>query len=66
MGSFFFEILGLPDKFLQTDPVSRPEQLDYLEAKRIVCSLKVVNDVAERAIHLMQKYNGKLTTNEES
>ena len=36
----------------------------YVTAKEIICGLKVVNDIAERGVRLMDEYN-KLITNDE-
>jgi hypothetical protein len=40
-------------------------QPEYQESKRLVQSLKVVNDLAERGVALIQEFNSSLTRNEE-
>ena len=41
------------------------EDTDYVAAKNIVHSLRVVNDIAERGVALMKEYNKLITTNKE-
>jgi len=43
----FFEILSIPDSFLEVDPGSWETNPDYLQAEDIVRALRVVNDTAE-------------------
>ena len=38
---------------------------DFKAAKKIVHSLRVVNDIAERGVALMEEYNKLMTTDEE-
>src|SRR5688572_21838381 len=61
----FFQILGLPDSFLDTDPDTWMTNLSYLHAEEVVRDLHVVNDTAERGVALMQEYNALLTKDEE-
>jgi hypothetical protein len=61
----FFEILSIPDSFLEVDPGSWETNPDYLQAEDIVRALRVVNDTAERGVALMQEYNALLTKDEE-
>ena len=61
----FFQILGLPDSFLDTDPDTWVTNPSYLQAEEVVRELRVVNDTAERGVALMQEYNGLLTKDEE-
>ena len=41
------------------------ENEDFIEAKKIVRSLKVINDTAERGVQLITEFNNILTKNEE-
>lgn len=60
----FFERFEINPGFLKTDPAKWPEHPDYIAGFEIVKSLAVVNDCAERAVHLMSSYNNILTRNE--
>ena len=60
-----FQILGLPLTFLKNDVETWSEDTDYVAAKNIIHSLRVVNDIAERGIALMEEYNKLITTNEQ-
>lgn len=62
---FFFEVLKLRTGFLSKPPLEWAYDEDYKESKVVVDSLLVVNDVAERAIALIQKYNKNLTIDEQ-
>jgi hypothetical protein len=53
-------------EILKIDPATWEVSPKYQEMKAMVKALKVVNDVAERAIALMTNYNENLTNNEES
>ena len=57
--------LGLPDKFLWTNPASWENLEEFKQAKAIVGTLKVVNDNAERAVALVQNFSGSITKDEE-
>ena len=61
----FFKILNLNTDFLSQDVESWPENVSFQEAKKVVQSLKVVNDSAERAIALATNFNLSLTRREE-
>ena len=61
----FFTILGLSHEFLQVDPSDWEFQPEYQESKRLVLSLKVINDLAERGVAFIQEFNSSLTRNEE-
>jgi hypothetical protein len=61
----FFKILGIRCDFLRTDPAVWCGQNDYKIARSIVENLRVVNDVAERGVALIQKFNESVTKNEE-
>jgi hypothetical protein len=61
-----YDTLGLnADCLTQTDPDIWQSHDDYQEAKNIVTSLAAVSDRAERAVKLMQDFNGSVITNEE-
>ena len=60
----FFEITGLSSDLLSCDPEIWEETESYAAAKSVATSLRVVNDIAERGVALMEEYN-KLYTNDE-
>lgn len=60
----FFNITGISAKFLDQDVDSWPEDDDYKMAMATAGSMRVVNDIAERGVALMDEYN-KLHTNDE-
>lgn len=60
----FFDRLNLSKSFLVIDPSKWHDHKDFKNAVEIVRKLKVVNDIAERGVKLMQDYNKKLTTKE--
>lgn len=60
-----FHILKLPTEFLSVDPDTWESQESYNLARHRLATLKVVNDVAERAVALIQEYNKTLTKDEE-
>lgn len=62
----FFEILELPTKFLtQVEPDQWDSDEGFQKAKQCAESLRVVNDVAERGVKLIQDFNLSITRNEE-
>lgn len=61
----FFEQLELSTDFLDIEPEHWAENDSYKSCYDFVKNIKCVNDVAERAIALIQKYNRTLTKNEE-
>lgn len=61
----FFQILGISSSFLKKDVETWNEDSDYVAAKNIVHSLRVVNDIAERGVALMEEFSKLITTNEE-
>ena len=60
-----FHILKLSAEFLSADPNIWELQESYSLARRRLETLKVVNDIAERAVALIQEYNKSLTKDEE-
>lgn len=61
----FFKRFNIRQEFLKIDPSLWSEDPHYLSGLKIVKNLKVVNDTAERAVHLMEGYNNRLTRNED-
>ena len=61
----FFQILGLPEEFLQSDPSEWGHQETYKTSQKVAQSVRVVNDLAERGVALIQEFNSSLTRNEE-
>lgn len=61
----FFDRFGICKEFLYEDPSDWNDNEDFLKGLAIVCSIRVVNDTAERGVKLIQEYNRKLTKNEE-
>ena len=61
----FFTIVGISQDFLKVDPNEWENQPKYQEGKHLVLSMKVVNDLAERGVALIQEFNWSLTRNEE-
>lgn len=60
-----FTRFDISTDFLYDDPLNWSFREDYQKGKKIVSSLKSVNDTAERGVKLMQEYNDKLTKNED-
>jgi hypothetical protein len=59
------QFLHLNTYFIMTnDPETWNDSPVYIQNKRIVDSLKVVNDIAERSIALMSDFNSSITKNE--
>ena len=61
----FFRILGIEPVFLNIDPEDWSNDADYCTAEKIVKALRVINDVAERGVALMEGYNRLHTCDEE-
>src|SRR6218665_1878178 len=61
----FLQVLAIPDSFLATDPETWLSNSDYMVAEDIVRELRVVNDIAQRGVALMQEFNALLTKDEE-
>ncbi|CAB0004092.1 unnamed protein product [Nesidiocoris tenuis] len=61
----FFSITGLSPDFLEREVVTWESDPEYLHIKNIVSSMRVVNDIAERGVALMEEYNKLHTQNEE-
>ncbi|XP_057710018.1 uncharacterized protein LOC130927913 [Corythoichthys intestinalis] len=61
----FFTNLDIAAEFLQAEPETWDSRDDFKAASSIVHSLKVVNDLAERGVALIEEYNPLLTNDEE-
>lgn len=61
----FFTILKLRAEFLDHDPSEWLNDDTYGESLKIVQSVKVVNDAAERGVALIQEFNSSITRSEE-
>lgn len=60
----FFQITEMTTDFLKNDVETWDDDESYKKNKAIVHSMRVVNDIAERGVALMEEYN-KLHTNDE-
>lgn len=60
-----FSRLKVDSSFLQESVSSWEENAAYVEAKKKFLSLKAVNDIAERAVKLIQDFHGLITADEE-
>lgn len=60
----FFERFQISSEFLKLDPVTWFNNEDFQSGLKVVQGLKVINDTAERAVQLMERYNNLLTKNE--
>ncbi|XP_050539977.1 uncharacterized protein LOC126904787 [Daktulosphaira vitifoliae] len=61
---YFFIRFNIDTEFLKLDSSNWEGDKYYQEAKKIVKSIRVVNDTAERGVKLMEEFNDKLTKNE--
>lgn len=61
----FFKRFEIKTNFLAKDPSEWISDQNYQDAREIVTKLKVINDVAEKAVKLIEDYNKSLTKNEE-
>jgi hypothetical protein len=60
-----FTTLDIPQNFLTKSPDKWNSDNNYIAGQQKVRSLKVVKDVAERGVALIQTFNGVLTIQEE-
>lgn len=60
-----FKRLNINTEFLEKDPATWPQNINYQEGQRMVNNLKVVNDMAERGVKLITDYNQLLTKDEQ-
>ncbi|KAG7157996.1 hypothetical protein Hamer_G014874 [Homarus americanus] len=63
--SKFFDMLNLPTDFLQLSPSLWQTNAGYCKAQKKLKTMKVVNDVAERGVALIQDYIHVITKDEE-
>ncbi|KAG8176621.1 hypothetical protein JTE90_028603 [Oedothorax gibbosus] len=63
--SSFSKITGISSQFLEKDVEMWIEDEEYQAAKCTTRHMKVVNDIAERGVALMDEYNKLLTNDEE-
>ncbi|KYM93405.1 hypothetical protein ALC62_15995 [Cyphomyrmex costatus] len=61
----FFERFGINKQFLQLNCEMWTKDDDYLQGLQIVKELRVVNDTAERTVHLTEQYINVLTKDEQ-
>jgi hypothetical protein len=61
----FFARFGISTEFLDADPCTWDSREDYEYGRKVVTSLRVVNDTAERGVALMEQFSSHLTKNEE-
>lgn len=59
-----FDRFEISQDFLQLDPMYWKDQDSYKKGRKIMSSLRVVNDTAERGVKLMEEFNSKFTNNE--
>jgi len=59
----FFRILGLCNDFLDLDPSEWIKDESYKICQDIIKTVKVVNDLAERGVALIQEFNSSITPN---
>ncbi|KAI8442258.1 hypothetical protein MSG28_005828 [Choristoneura fumiferana] len=58
-------LLGIKDSFLKLPVEVWHDNFEYIQGKKRVKNLRVVNDTAERGVKLFEEYNKLLTKNEE-
>lgn len=63
--NIFFKILKINTAFLRMHPWRWGKIALYINAKKVVEDLTVVNDAAERSIALFQSFKDKVTTNDQ-
>ncbi|XP_025424087.1 uncharacterized protein LOC112693307 [Sipha flava] len=61
----FFTALDIPQNFLNQHPSTWGSNKDFVDGRKRVQNLKVINDAAERGIALIQTFNGILTNQED-
>lgn len=61
---FMFDLLGISMDFLEKDPCEWETDVTFQYGLDILRNLKVVNDVAERGVALIQDFNTSFTKNE--
>ena len=61
----YLQIFGLSEKFLEFNPSDWGLQEAYMKNKMNVQSVKVFNNLAERAVALIQEFNSSLISSED-
>ena len=61
----FFSITGLSFQFLELDVEQWDDDSEYKSVKATIRLLKVINDIAECGVALMDEFNKLLTNDEE-
>jgi len=61
----FFNVTGFSASFLDKDVEAWTEDEDFKSIRASVQCMRVVNDIAERGVALMEEYNKLHTTDEE-
>ena len=61
----FFDRFNIKRDFLRQHPNTWPQNNDFQEGMKIVKTLKVVNDMAERGVKLITDFNNLLTQDED-
>jgi len=61
----FFQILDLSTDFLEQDPTEWETEVSYQRNRETVRSMKVINDLAERGVSLIQEFKTSITRSEE-
>lgn len=59
-----FKICELPYDFLDKDPSQWESETSFVECREVFEELKVINDVAERGVALVEEYTGLITKDE--
>lgn len=62
---FIFDLFHISMDFLDKDPSEWESDLDFQHGLQMLTELKVVNDVAERGVALIQEFNGLFTKDED-
>ena len=60
----FFRVFDIDDDWLTSVPSQWPGDPQYVAAAQKMASLQVTNDLAERGVALMEKFNQKITQDE--
>ncbi len=63
--SLFFKTLRHPISFLQVNPERWEDRSDFQAVKECLKAFRAVNDIAERAIRLLENINSATTIDEE-
>ena len=61
----FFSITGISSGFLKKKVEDWEDDAEYQKSRQLVRCMRVVNDIAERGVALMDEYNKIHTNNEE-